>query len=139
MEQNPDVRKGRHCVHELSVHLVFVTKYRHNVFTEPMLTRCEEIMRNVCTDFGCELMEFNGADDHVHLLVDFPPKVALSILVNSLKGVSARYLRKEYDSHLRNHLWRGHLWSRSYYAGSTGAANHATVSNYIQDQDRPTR
>ncbi|MFD1537549.1 IS200/IS605 family transposase [Nonomuraea guangzhouensis] len=103
MEQNPDIRKGRHWVHELSVHIVFVTKYRGNVFTQPMLTRCEEIMNNVCADFGCELMQFNGADDHV-----------------------------------RQHLWDGHLWSRSYYAGSTGAANHATVSRYIQNQDRPT-
>ncbi len=104
-----------------------------------MLTRCEQIMRNVCADFGCELVEFNGADDHVHLLVDFPPKVALSILVNSLKGVSARYLRKEYDSHIRKYLWDRHFWSRSYYAGSTGGANLATVRKYIQGQDRPTR
>lgn len=118
---------------------MFVTKYRRNVFTAPMLTRCEEIMRDVCAGFECELLEFNGEDDHVHLLVGFPPKVALSTLVNSLKGVSARYLRKEYDSHVREYLWGGHFWSRSYYAGSTGGANLATVRKYIQGQDRPTR
>lgn len=139
MEDDREIRKGRHCVHELSAHLVFVTKYRRNVFTEPMLTRCEEILRDVCASFECELLEFNGEDDHVHLLVGFPPKVALSTLVNSLKGVSARYLRKEYDSHVRKYLWGGHFWSRSYYAGSTGGANLATVRKYIQGQDRPTR
>lgn len=139
MDNDGEVRKGRHCVHELSAHLVFVTKYRRGVFTEPMLTRCEEIMREVCTGFGCELMEFNGEDDHVHLLVGFPPKVALSALVNSLKGVSARLLRKEFDTHVRRYLWDGHFWSRSYYAGSTGGANLATVRSYIQGQDRPTR
>ncbi|MBE1557273.1 putative transposase [Nonomuraea africana] len=96
-------------------------------------------MRNVCADFECELVEFNGEHDHVHLLVGFPPKVALSTLVNSLKGVSARYLRKEYDSHVREYLWGGHFWSRSYYAGSTGGANLTTVRTYIQGQDRPTR
>ncbi|GAA2389640.1 IS200/IS605 family transposase [Nonomuraea africana] len=139
MENEAEIRKGRHCVHELSAHLVFVTKCRGNVFTEPMLTRCEEILRNVCADFECELVEFNGEHDHVHLLVGFPPKVALSTLVNSLKGVSARYLRKEYDSHVREYLWGGHFWSRSYYAGSTGGANLTTVRTYIQGQDRPTR
>ncbi|WP_217170974.1 IS200/IS605 family transposase, partial [Streptomyces sp. AC512_CC834] len=70
----------------------FVTKYRREVFNDEMLTRCEEIMRNVCTDFGADLTEFNGEGDHVHLLVHYPPKVALSNLVNSLKGVSSRYL-----------------------------------------------
>jgi putative transposase len=102
-----------------------------------MLKRCEEIMKEVCEKFECELAEFNGANDHVHLLVHYPPKVALSTLVNSLKGVSARYLRQEYSAHVRTYLQGGHFWSRSYYAGSTGDANLATVGNYIQSQDRP--
>ncbi len=66
-----------------------------------MLSRCEQIMREVCADFEVELREFNGEDDHVHLLVHYPPKVALSKLVNSLKGVSARILRKEFGTHVR--------------------------------------
>jgi hypothetical protein len=70
--------------------LVFVTKYRHPVFTATHLDRMEAIMRAVCGDFGCELVEFNGETEHVHLLVNFPPTVALSRLVNSLKGVSSR-------------------------------------------------
>src|SRR5882757_4278434 len=90
------VRTGRHCVFALHAHLVFVTKYRHKVFTDPHLTRLEEIMRAVCEDFETTLVEFNGQDNHVHLLVDFPPKVALSRLVNSLKGVSSRRMRQEF-------------------------------------------
>ena len=89
-EPDPDVRRGRSVVHNLHVHLVFVTKYRRGVFTAQMLTRCEEVMRAVCRDFGAELREFNGAEDHVHLLVHYPPSVAISRLVNSLKGVSSR-------------------------------------------------
>jgi putative transposase len=76
--------------------LVFVTKYRREVFNDEMLTRCEAIMREVCESFGAQLHEFNGEGDHVHLLVHYPPKIALSKLVNSLKGVSSRYLRAEY-------------------------------------------
>jgi putative transposase len=92
---NPDVRTERHVAYDLHAHLVFVTKYRRGVFDDAMLKRCEEIMREVCASFEAELREFNGETDHVHLLVHYPPKVALSKLINSLKGVSSRYLRAE--------------------------------------------
>jgi putative transposase len=117
--------------------LVFVTKYRRRAFTDEMLTRCEEIMREVCTDFEAELKQFNGEEDHVHLLVHHPPKVQLSKLVNSLKGVSSRYLRKEYEAHVRRYLWGGHFCSGSYFAGSCGGAPLTVVRQYIENQQRP--
>ncbi|BFO14694.1 hypothetical protein SHKM778_10820 [Streptomyces sp. KM77-8] len=80
------IRTGRHCVFRMHVHLVFVTKYRHKIFADRHLTRCEEIMRAVCEDFEAELVEFNGENNHVHLLVNFPPKVAVSKLVNSSRA-----------------------------------------------------
>ncbi|MEO3870258.1 IS200/IS605 family transposase [Nonomuraea sp. B12E4] len=134
---NPDVRTGRHVVHHLHAHLVFLTKYRRGAFTGPMLIRCEQIMREVCADFEVELGEFNGADGHVHLLVHYPPKVALSKLVNSLKGVSARMLRKEFGTHVRTYLQAGHFWSGSYFAGSVGGAPPTVVEQYIEQQNRP--
>ena len=79
---------------------MFVTNYRRGVFDDAMLKRCEEIMREVCAGFETELREFNGEADHVHLLVHYPPKAALSKLTNSLKGVSSRYLRAEYTGHM---------------------------------------
>jgi putative transposase len=80
------------------------------VFTVIHLDRMEAIMRAVCEDFGCELVEFNGETEHVHLLVNFPPTVALSRLVNSLKGVSSRRLRQEFPD-LARHYWRARrLW-----------------------------
>ncbi|MFL6251736.1 MAG: IS200/IS605 family transposase, partial [Actinomycetes bacterium] len=78
MRQDGDVRTGRHRVVALHAHLVFVTKYRHPVFTAIHLDRMEAIMGAVCEDFGCELVEFNGEGEHVHLLVNFPPTVAPS-------------------------------------------------------------
>jgi putative transposase len=116
--------------------LVFVTKYRHRVFTAAHLGRMEEVMRDVCADFGAELAEFNGAADHVHLLVNFPPTVAVSRLVNSLKGVSSRRLRQEFPDLLR-HYWRAkRLWSGSYFAGSVGGAPISVVRQYIELQNR---
>lgn len=72
---NPGARTGRHVLHNLHVHLVFVTRYRRKAFTDTMLTRCEEVMREVCTNFEAELKQFNAEQDHIHLLVHYPPKV----------------------------------------------------------------
>ncbi|WP_231934593.1 IS200/IS605 family transposase [Micromonospora viridifaciens] len=71
------VRTGRHCAFLLHAHLVFVTKYRACVFTDGHLRYLEQVMRQVCEQFECKLVEFNGADNHVYLLVNFPRKAAL--------------------------------------------------------------
>ena len=114
-----------------------MTKYRHGVFAARHLERMEEIMRSVCADFGCELAEFNGEANHVHLLVNFPPTVALSRLVNSLKGVSSRRLRQEFPDLVR-HYWRAkRLWSGSYFAGPVGGAPISVLRQYIEQQERP--
>ncbi|MCQ4209402.1 IS200/IS605 family transposase [Streptomyces longispororuber] len=117
--------------------VVFVTKYRRKAMTDAMLARCEEIMREVCEDFEAELKQFNGEEEHVHLLMRYPPTVQLSRLVNSLKGVSSRYLRKEYDAHVRRYLWSGHFWSGSYFAGSCGGAPLTVARQYIENEQRP--
>ncbi|MFI7150246.1 IS200/IS605 family transposase [Nonomuraea sp. NPDC050022] len=137
MAEHSDIRAGRHCIFLLHAHLVFVTKLRHKVFTDTHLTRMEEIMRDVCADFETELREFNGGHDHVHLLVNFPPKIAPSKLVNSLKGVSSRRMRQEFPD-LSAHYYRAtKLWSGSYFAGSVGGAPLSTVHQYIEQQNRP--
>lgn len=102
-----------------------------------MLDRMQEVMGEVCEDFGATLEEFNGEADHVHLLVTYPPQVQLSRLVGSLKGVSARHLRAEFRSQLRTHLRGDHLWSPSYFAGSVGGAPLAVVKEYILNQKVP--
>ena len=133
------IRAGRHCVFLIHVHLVFVTKYRHRVFGDRHLRRMEEIMRAVCGDFEAELVEFTGEANHVHLLVNYPPKVAVSKLVNSLKGVSSRRLRQEFPDLVR-HYWRAQrLWSGSYFAGSVGGAPLSIVRQYIEQKNRPVQ
>jgi putative transposase len=137
MAEDHNIRTGRHCTFVMHVHLVFVTKYRHRVFTDTHLTRMEEIMRAVCADFETELVQFNGQSNHVHLLVNFPPKIAISKLVNSLKGVSSRRMRQEFPD-LTRHYWRAQrLWSGSYFAGSVGGPPLNIVQQYIEQQNRP--
>lgn len=137
MTDATEIRHGRHCVFNLHVHLVFVTKYRRGVFTGEVLADLRGIFAAVCQDFGAELVEFDGEDDHVHLLVNYPPKVSVSALVNSLKGVSSRMIRKKNYPSIRKRLWGGALWSPSYFAGSCGGAPISIIRQYIEQQQTP--
>jgi putative transposase len=121
----------------MHVHLVFLTKFRHKVFDDQHLSRMEQIMRDVCADFEAELVEFNGENNHVHLLVNYPPKVAVARLVNSLKGVSSRRLRQEFPDLVRHYYRADKLWSGSYFAGSVGGAPLNVVKQYIEQQNHP--
>ena len=87
-----ELRRGRHVVTNLHVHLVFVTRYRRGIFDADALARLRESFGSVAEDFAARLVECNGEADHVHLLLEYPPTVALSKLVNSLKGVGSRLL-----------------------------------------------
>jgi putative transposase len=95
-------------------------------------TRCGR-----CGDFGAQLRDFNGQDDHLHLLVEYPPKVAVPALVNSLNGVSARRMRPEFTGRANQHIRHGHSWSPSYLAASCGGAPLSTIRQYIEQQRAP--
>jgi len=133
MKKSNDFRTGRHCVFALHAHLVFVTKYRRGVLTEAAHETLRDIFAKVCQDFEAVLVETNGEDDYVHLLVGYPPKVALSTLVNSLKGVSSRRLRKQYPE-IAARYYQGMLWSPSYFAASCGGAPLSIIRQYVENQ-----
>src|SRR2546428_2683244 len=109
-----DFRAGRHCVFKNYVHLVFITKYRRDVLTKQMLDRLKELLAETCLQMDCQLLEFNGEDDYVHLIVAVHPKLAVSNLVGKLKGKSSYFLRQEFWPQLKEKLWGKHLWSPSY-------------------------
>jgi len=136
-EYEQQVRKGRRCVNALHAHFVSVIKYRREVFDVDMLKRLEKILRNVCLNFDIKLTEFNGENDHIHLLIEYSPKVQLSQLINALKGVSSRLMRKEYPE-IHRYLWNGALWSPSYFTGSCYGASLNILTKYIEQQNRPS-
>lgn len=111
-----------------------ITKYRGAVFTNEHLRSLESIFRSVCTEFEAGLIEFNGEADHVHLLVIFPPKVAVSKLVNSLKGVSSRRLKQLHPELIKPAYMKNALWSPSYYVGGTPIS---MIRQYIEQKTRP--
>ena len=137
MNKTTRIRTGRHVVFNLHAHLIFVTKYRNKVFTKKMLERMKIIFSDICERFESTLQEFDGEHDHVHLMIHYPPKVELSKLINSLKGVSSRYLRREFSDQIEKHYWKGVLWSPSYFAASCGGAPISIVREYIKNQSTP--
>jgi len=131
------VKSGQHCVYNLHVHLVFVTKYRRAVFTKEIIDCMEKVSRNTCDNLEATLVECKGEKDHVHLLVHYPPKLCLSRLANILKGTSSCMIRKNYKALLSTQLYGDSLWSESYLAGSCGGAPIDIVRQYIKNQKSP--
>lgn len=130
-------RTGRSCVFKMHVHLVFVAKYRRNIFTKQVLKELRALFEKTSKNFESDLIEFEGEKDHVHLLINFPPKVSVSKLVNSLKGVSSRMIRKKNYPSISNALWGKSLWSPSYFAASCGGAPLDIIKDYIKSQETP--
>jgi len=126
-------------VYNLSIHLVLVTKYRRKVINKAMLDRLEEIFADTCRKWDCELKEFNGEDNHCHLLIAINPKAQISALANNLKTVSSRRIRQEFPQRCAQFYKKPVFWKIGYFVSSTGGANLETLKRYIQQQNAPTR
>ncbi len=126
-------RRGRHSVTLLYSHLVFVTKYRKKIFFPQHIDYLREVCTEVAKKMNFNIIEINGENNHIHLLIEYPPKLSISQIVNALKGVSSRMLRKKYD--LTPH--QEHLWSPSYFAISCGGAPVEKIKQYIENQQKP--
>ena len=133
-----EIQKSRHATHLLHAHLVFVTKYRYNVLTGEHIEYLRTVFKETMEEMGGTLEEFDGERNHVHLLIQYPPKWSISIIVNNLKGRSSRLLRRDMPDVKKRYWGDGSaLWHRSYFAGSVGGAPLDIVKQYIQQQDTP--
>ncbi|MDW2057482.1 IS200/IS605 family transposase, partial [Vibrio sp. 506] len=126
-----DYLRKRHSVSKLVVHLVFTTKYRRKLFTGVMIEQLREAFESACVKLECELIEMDGEQDHVHLLISYPPKLSISVMVNNLKAVSSRMLRLQ-NTHLTRQSKTSALWSRSYFACTAGGATIETLKAYVE-------
>ena len=131
-----DYLRRRHSVTKLVVHLVFTTKYRRRLFDGYMIKQLKESFESACEKLECDLLEMDGEQDHVHLLIAYPPKLSVSVMVNNLKATSSRRLRI-LNTHLTTQSKSGRLWSRSYFACSAGGATIETLKEYVNSQRTP--
>lgn len=127
----------RHSVSHLFVHSVFVVKYRRKVLTSELLTVLQVVFDKVCREHGCTLIEFEGEFDHVHLLVQYRPKVRLSDLMRTLKTQSSATILRNYRPIIAKQLWGPALWTPSYFISSCGGAPLEYIKAYIQNQNSP--
>jgi len=123
----------RHSVSKLVVHLIFTTKYRRKIFDGMMIQQIREAFQSAAEKLEIEILEMDGEADHVHVLIAYPPKLAISVLVNNLKSISSRRVRI-LNTHLRKASNSGVLWSRSYFACSAGGATIETLKAYVASQ-----
>lgn len=128
--------RKRHSFSKLVVHLVFTTKYRRKLFTGIMIDQLREAFESACVKLECELIEMDGEQDHVHLLIAYPPKLSISVMVNNLKSISSRMLRLQ-NTHLTRQSKSAALWSRSYFACTAGGATIETLKAYVESQSTP--
>jgi putative transposase len=133
-----ELKSTRHAKYLLHAHIVFTPKYRKKIFTREHLDLMKEVFTDICEMNDSTLEEFDGEADHVHLLVTYPPRIALSVLVNSLKGVSSRKLRQKFKV-FHKEYWGDNvaLWSRSYFVASVGGAPIEILKQYIEQQSTP--
>lgn len=133
-------RTNRHSCYRLNYHLVVVTKYRNKVITSNILQEIKEISENIFnTKWNCEILEFNGEEDHIHILFEAPPQIQLSKLINNFKTVSSRLIRKKYKEHVDKFYWKPYFWSSSYLLLSVGGATTDIIKEYIENQDSPKK
>ncbi len=128
------LRKERHSVTDLKIHLVCITKYRRSVFTAESLAIVEKSFKEVAKKMDFQIQEFNGESDHIHALIEYPPKLSISQIVNALKGVSSRMYGK---AGYPKPYGKDALWSPSYFASSIAGTPLEVLKQYIQDQQKP--
>ncbi len=134
----PSLRKSSHGVFCIHLHIVLVTKYRRKVITCEMLTRLQTIFTNLCEKQKSILIEFNGENDHVHLLVNLSPDNHISEFVKILKASSSRLIRKEFKPQVDKFYWKPVFWSSSYFVNSSGGVSLDVLKQYIKQQDSPS-
>lgn len=128
--------RRRHSVSKLVVHLIFTTKYRRKLLDGTMIEQMRGAFLSAAEKLEIDILEMDGEADHVHLLVAYPPKLAVSVLVNNLKSISSRQIRI-LNTHLRKQSNSGLLWSRSYFACRAGGATIETLKAYVASQNTP--
>ena len=132
-----EYRYSSHTVSRLTAHLVWITKYRYHVLKGDIQARCRELIIQICDAEDVRILKGVVSKDHVHMLIEYPPKTALSDLVKRLKGRSSRRLQEEFPQ-LRKQYWGRHFWAIGYGAWSTGNITEEVVKKYLEHHRHPS-
>ena len=126
--------KASHVVYDIKYHIIWVTKYRYKVLGGNLSIRLRELIRQGCEARGMRIVQGNIGKDHVHMLLSCPPSLAVSKIVQYLKGRSSRLLQEEFPE-LKKRYWGQHLWGRGYFCATVGSVTEETIRRYIENQE----
>ncbi len=130
------IKVQAHVAYQTQYHVVWIPKYRHKILVEGVKQYLEKVLYAIIEERYPDvyISEQNIQVDHVHMLIEIPPKYAVSRVIGVLKGTSSRLMRKEF-AYLRT---RREMWSVGYFVSSVGI-NESIIRRYIQYQDKQDR
>ena len=124
-------RKGSHSTHDLKVHLVWCTKYRHKALQQDVACRIRDLLRQICEANDIQIVKGHVSKDHIHLYVSYPPKLSVSEMIKRLKGRSSKMIQAEFPE-LGAKFWGRHFWGIGYAAFSSGTVTDQTIQEYLE-------
>ena len=132
------IYRGRRCVYSLQYHIVWCVKYRRKVIVGALETALKGHLTKFATDNEMSIIQMEAEGDHIHLLIECSPQHYIPDLIKGMKGVSARFLFKEFP-HLKQSLWGGHLWNPSYFIATVSEQTEEQIKQYISSQKTKER
>jgi putative transposase len=132
-----DQRRGGHTVTWLTVHIVWVTKYRYHVLQGDIQKRCRDLIKQICDSEDVQILKGVVSKDHVHMHIEYGPSKSISDLVKRLKGRTSRKLQEEFPE-LGKRYWGRHFWAIGYGAWSTGNITDQMVQTYLEHHRNPS-
>jgi len=124
-------RIGNHTTSRLSAHIIWCTKYRYKVLEGEVQSRCRDLIVQICNSEDIRILKGVVSKDHIHMHIEYPPKLSVSDIVKRLKGRSSRILQMEYP-HLKKRYWGKHFWAIGYGVWSTGVITDEMVQEYLE-------
>jgi putative transposase len=133
-----DFISSARSVSDMKAHLVLTTKYRKKVLTGDMISRLRDVITDLCAKWDCKVIEFNGEDNHIHLLFQYYPQMELPKFIGNIKSVTSRRLRQEFPEQINKIYWKKVLWNESYFIASCGGVTISVLKKYIENQNTPS-
>jgi len=132
-----DYRHSSHTISRLTTHIVWVTKYRYPVLQGDVQHRCRDLLVQICDSENVQILKGVVSKDHVHMHVEYPPSLSVSVLVKKMKGRTSRLLQNEFPE-LKKRYWGRHFWAVGYGVWSTGNITDEMVQEYLEHhKDQP--
>ena len=131
MAENDGYVHKKELVYKNQYHIILCPKYRRNVLINDIDKRLKEILYDIAEEIDVEIMTLEVMPDHVHMFIEFDPRINLHNVVKRLKGRSSHILREEYPS-LKKKL--PSLWTRSYFSCTIGHISEETIKQYVESQ-----